>query len=731
MPRTRSQRAAADASPLQALSAQDSKKKRMAEKATSKTKDKGKAPERTRTTERSRAVARTEVVEETTQAVQTTQSSRTRTRTRQTEVRQETSTSTTTATPKPRRALRRTRQPSPPPAPSPPSNPPEPQLSQDELLQHIVSARDEARQAQHLADQWENADDGDTTEEDTPPRTNGVTNGAGPQTPQVNEAQTPRTTGWGIRSLFSSFIPSVFKSPSRRNPESESTTNGATPQRAEPVLLPQDQLDQIGAALTPTPAVRHSSSVRRKKPVTKTKQTPRPTPRRRTSTQSAIVSTAVRNVDPQEKELAAAWAEKTVDKWSAETTILGSKRRQIEQPMKLKDVKVIPARRPWEPTGSFGLLPEFFDDSDSDEEAPGWYLVDQLANQQPPLKKRKADARSPVKRSPAPSRPSSSFRDSHGRSAELEDLHPRTSLNPSPMFDNPPIHREGANLFLERQTFAPPTPSTRPTTTPSKTPSQDRATLERELKRTGHIEGTGTFCVPDSDSDDEESTTTSPSQTTSSTTTPTPWTQEPPPPPTPAHAKLPVPVIETPPPQVPDVQKDTTPSDPVGAQRARAMKHTPAKPSRLREAMVPSPSAKSDKGLSPLPAVGDKGGSIFGFAPLERGNAAAGVTVGNAVNAAGLAVAPREGVEVQQQQGGIAKAKETEKEKENMSVVGMPDVVALDLDVELLDAAREMVEDESGVYVLKNRDAYGGDEVLLRYEEEEEEVTSEEEDEEL
>jgi hypothetical protein len=107
-----------------------------------------------------------------------------------------------------------------------------------------------------------------------------------------------------------------------------------------------------------------------------------------------IIDYAMRDVHPAEKALAIAWAEKTAEKISTDTASLGSKRKQLEQPMKLKDVKNIPARRPWEPSGSFGLLPEFFDDSDSDEEAPGWYLVDQLANEQPPMKKRKTSASS-------------------------------------------------------------------------------------------------------------------------------------------------------------------------------------------------------------------------------------------------------------------------------------------------------------------------------------------------
>jgi hypothetical protein len=317
----------------------------------------------------------------------------------------------------------------------------------------------------------------------------------------------------------------------------------------------------------------------------------------------------VRDVNADQKALATAWAQKTAQKITADSSALGSKRRQLDQPMKLKDVKDIPARRPWESTGSFGLLPEFFDDSDSDEEAPGWYLVDQLANEQPPLKKRKiSSGGSPSSAQQSPPVANESRHrifDTHGNSSSLYDLHPRPSFIPSPMFDNPVTHHEGANVFAEHRVHTAPVEVPAPRV---ETPARDREAFLKELRRTGHVLGSGTFCVPEGDSDDsddDESLEDKENQqedqeniNAGHINTGLPWTQKPPPPPTPAHAKLPVqPDASS---HVPEVRQQTKTVDPVKAQRAKAMKHTPAKQSRLREVMLPSPSLRSDAGSSPL-----------------------------------------------------------------------------------------------------------------------------------
>jgi hypothetical protein len=353
-------------------------------------------------------------------------------------------------------------------------------------------------------------------------------------------------------------------------------------------MLPQADVDEIGAALSPTPA-----EGRVKRAHTRPKAPSRPS-RRRDSSQVAIVDYALRDVNPAEKELAIAWAEQTAQKISADSSTLGSKRKQLEQPMKLKDVKAIPARRPWEPSGSFGLLPEFFDDSDSDEEAPGWYLVDQLANEQPPMKKRKTTTARSSEAQPSTS--PVNVIDTNGHSASTLDRRPRPAHIPSPMFDNPVTHHEGGNVFTElhSQTSGP------------VTPTRDREALLKELRHSGHVEGTGTFCYPEPDSDESDGSDEENEQENS-----LPWTQQPPPAPVPAHAQLPVPLDGSA--SVPQMPK-TKALDPVEAQRAKAMKHTPAKQSRLREVMVPSPSLKSDVGASPFASGSYSGSSASLFA---------------------------------------------------------------------------------------------------------------------
>ena len=100
------------------------------------------------------------------------------------------------------------------------------------------------------------------------------------------------------------------------------------------------------------------------------------------------------------------------------------------------------------------------------------------------------------------------------------------------------------------------------------------------------------------DSDDEDST--ADAETTNTETSGTEvapiWTQPPPPAPVPAHAPLPGgPATETP--LSPPGQQ---PVAEIERQRQRLMKHTPAKPSRLREATYPSPSVLSDAGNESL-----------------------------------------------------------------------------------------------------------------------------------
>lgn len=453
-----------------------------------------------------------------------------------------------------------------PPPPSPPRlpRPAIVELSGEELLNKIVKSRDEGRKAQHVHLEQDNVannvEPGDmdfTVPKPTTP-------------PPAPRPLTPRSTGWGIGSIFSR-VSSIF-TPSAR------TLSLAVPASAPPqqVVLPPEEVEKIGTALatteTPSRARRpnraktaKSTKSGKSKANTKTqKRNKAPMTKGKSNTdRHAIIDYAVQGVAPEAKNLAFAWAKERVNKIPTDSSAnLGEKRKQLERPMKLKEVKEIPARYPWQSTGSFGLLPEFFDVSDSDEdEAPGWYMVDQLVNEQPPLKKRKMGTNSTP--------PTPSTIDSHGNSTSLTDLHPRPSKVPSPMFNDSVTHTDGGNIFEAQK------------------PVLDRDAFMKELRRTGHVAGSGSFCVPEGDSDEESEEGSEDQQSNV-------WTQQPPPPPTPAHAQLPVSVTAMP--TVPAIKS----VDPVESQRARALKHTPAKQSRLREYMIPSPSLVSEAGRSPL-----------------------------------------------------------------------------------------------------------------------------------
>lgn len=457
------------------------------------------------------------------------------------------------------------------------------QLSQEDLLTYIEDARDHGREAQHLVNQ------------DLPPLAmpaafdDDEITAPEPATPKAApQPETPRSTGWGISSLFSRFLPAVF-SPAPAPVTAPATARETAPATGavSPPILPPAVVDEIGAALTPTETPSRRAPRRPKPKVNKSKNKRKQgtSTNKENPAQRAIINHAIRNLEPEEKILARVWAKKTVRQLATDTTKLGEKRQRLEQPMKLKDVKEIPARRPWESSGSFGLLPEFWDDSDSDSdaEAPGWYMVDQLANEQPPLKKRKTRSEAKTLDANTSTTSPPTF-DTHGNSASLSDFHPRSSTEPSPMFAqwNPTVHHEGGNVFHEFHTQ----------TRTHDSSLQNRADFEKELKRTGHVAGSGSFCVPEGDSDEEDSTISTDLNGTADDDAfaTLPWTQQPPPAPTPAHASLPNPFNAPP------------ALDPVEQQRLRAMKHTPAKQSRLREVMVQSPAAV-DANVNDIPEV--------------------------------------------------------------------------------------------------------------------------------
>jgi hypothetical protein len=470
----------------------------------------------------------------------------------------------------------------------------------DPLLKKIIRARDEGRAALYTKQQKPQVQDllvngtngvSDSVEVmDTTTDMTTTERASAPTTPAVApQSAVTKSTGWGLSSMLS-MVASVFASPAP-----------ATAPHQAPRLSPQ-QVEEIGLALapdaTPTRPPRRRPQPK-PKPKPKTKK-----PRKSDSARRAIVNQAVEGVQANQKEIAEAWAKKVASKIAikdGKSPQPGMKRQALGHPMRIKDVKEIPARRPWEPTGSYGLLSEFFDDSDSESdderEVPGWFMIDTLAKEQPPLKKRKTGSDASSLDVTQSSLTTSALSDSQGHSASLSDVHPRPSHVPSPMFENPTTHHNGGNVFEERQTQSP----------SAEERAAARATFEKELRKTGHVEGSGTFCVPEDfssdDDDDDNEEDAGQGSNTENAAGGLPWTQAPPAAPTPAHAQLPVPVTATP--SVPEIQSapKTVAVDPVETARARAMKHTPAKPSRLREAMIPSPSLRSDSGSSPAIAA--------------------------------------------------------------------------------------------------------------------------------
>ncbi|KAF2186345.1 hypothetical protein K469DRAFT_707008 [Zopfia rhizophila CBS 207.26] len=397
------------------------------------------------------------------------------------------------------------------------------------------------------------------------------------ETEQVQEPQKPQTpqpTGWRLGAFFKRWTPKfVFPQP---------PPMPLPPATAPPTMLPAVEAEQLRDALAPTPTKEPSQRSKPQKPKTTGSALP---PLKKTSfSQRAMVSQALKSVKAEDKPRAKAWLKEAIKKLDQGDNNPGDKRKLLDRSLKISDLATIPARAPWQTEGTYGIQDDFFD-SDDEAEVPLYHLVDLAANHpdEPVPKKRKTEQV-----------------DTHGNSASLNDLHPRPSLKPSPMFGSQDHPYQGGNIFDKTET---PPPS-----------FHDRAALEKELRRTGHVPGTGTFCVPESDSEDEDTAmlddtsdnieSTAAGGPTASTSVPQSglattiqatsdlsaplWTQQPPPAPTPAHALLPNPITSTP--VVPPVEGE----DPVKAQRQRALKHTPLKPSRLRQQTVISPSVDSD-----------------------------------------------------------------------------------------------------------------------------------------
>ncbi|KAF2260039.1 hypothetical protein CC78DRAFT_40394 [Lojkania enalia] len=368
------------------------------------------------------------------------------------------------------------------------------------------------------------------------------------------------------------------------------------PATAPPAVLEPAQAEELTETLAATPSrpprqrpTPRTTNIKNKSKSTR-KNMNKATRKRSMPDGRPLIDRVLKSVD-QSNPKAVAWVEQTVSKIVEQGSAkLGEKRKRLEEGIKLSDLDEIPARKPWEASG-YGFV-EGFSDEEDEAEAPDWYVLDMIANDRP-IKKRKADHTTDIDIE-VPSLNDMAghpFIDTHGNSASLRDMHPRPAYCPSPMFINPPIHQTDGNVFRERQQTQAPSQPAPYGPNFNLRGFQNVEEYEKEKRRTGHIPGSGSFCMPewDSDSDEEETEDETESEST--------WLKQPPPPPTPAHATLPAPL--TSPPLVPVVELE----DPVKIQRALAMKHTPAKPSRLREAMIPSPSILSESADTTI--VGD------------------------------------------------------------------------------------------------------------------------------
>ncbi|OAL45582.1 hypothetical protein IQ07DRAFT_604023 [Pyrenochaeta sp. DS3sAY3a] len=291
----------------------------------------------------------------------------------------------------------------------------------------------------------------------------------------------------------------------------------------------------------------------------------------------------MKGVEPQDKRKAEAWARKVYADLRLDPAFK-SKRARLETPVRVQDLVHMPCAKPWE--GGYGDPLYYLDDEDI---VPGWAVyLDMVAEEEDHQPKKVKTAHNTdegevqsLNEMVIPR--NSSLYDSHGSSASLMDFHPRRSVEPSPMFETPVSHKQGGNVFSELKGHA--------------NARQARAD-ERESFQNGykpktpkHNPAKGSFSFPTSDddsSDDEPA-----AGDGKAPATPQVWTKAPPPAPVPAHAPLPEPVAETP--RASSVGAPET-VDEVQRQRKMLMKHTPAKPSRLREATYPSPSLLSDAG---------------------------------------------------------------------------------------------------------------------------------------
>jgi hypothetical protein len=367
---------------------------------------------------------------------------------------------------------------------------------------------------------------------------------------------------------------------------------------------------RLGFTPTPTASTPTTPSSRTPPPgsFTEVLSTP-PTPvgerskaRPRKKKTSPMLRLLLKGVEASDMSKAEAWAKHAIPAFM-NLSNYETKRRLLETPVLVQDLEHFPSCKPWE--SGFG---DPLGDLDDEELVPVWAVYLQIiAQEEEPQKKKSksshgatmevdfaqsldemsAAAIGELQKGAQSPRPK--LHNSHGNSASHLDLEPRRSVQPSPMFgSSSSSHQEGVNVFNELQGHD--------TTVELQTNDRDsllEATKNVTRKVTNHNPSEGSYGL-DYGSDDDDSSLLS--ETSDADAGSSLWTQPPPPAPVPAHAPLPGGSAA----ETSSVPTSQDPVDEVARQRQKLMKHTPAKPSRLREAFVPSPSVRSDAGNESL-----------------------------------------------------------------------------------------------------------------------------------
>lgn len=397
-----------------------------------------------------------------------------------------------------------------------------------------------------------------------------------PMSPSPSPTVVAQTTPTPSRSIFSSFttpftaLKNLFGSPAANPPS-------PTPSRPPP---PGSMTEVL--TLPPTPV-----GERPKRPAKKTTRKP-----------NRLVKALLQGVAQEDVEKATAWAESIAVELQKDSAA-GEKRKRLETPVLFRDLEHFPPSKPWQAGFSF---PDDVLDLEDDGIVPAWAVYTSMVEEEQRKMKKTKTTHIPLVDDELPA----SLNEFFGVSTSSTlDMHPRRSIEPSPMFDTPLHHKEGGNIFTELHGHDAVT--------------SDRENLQRDLKAGGsqtqtkveiskpqytealhkrHDPANGSFSVPDSDSEDEDEEVVNASPV---------WTQAPPPAPTPSHIKLPN-------------------TSQVEAQRQKLMKHTPHKPSRLQQVSYPSPSVLSDAGVSPIKHLEDDLPTaeplVFGDAELDAAIAA-------------------------------------------------------------------------------------------------------------